>query len=59
MHLIPSRLSSLLMQVQTSFQLFGYPGLAILCFIAAAGGGAWLVLSILIKDHKDKKKPRP
>jgi predicted unusual protein kinase regulating ubiquinone biosynthesis (AarF/ABC1/UbiB family) len=51
--------AALLMQVQTSFQIFGYPGLAILCFIAAASGGAWLVLSILIKDHKDKKKRRP
>jgi predicted unusual protein kinase regulating ubiquinone biosynthesis (AarF/ABC1/UbiB family) len=48
--------ASLLMRVQTSFQLFGYPGLAILCFVAAAAGGFWLVLSIFIQDYKDKKK---
>ena len=48
--------ASLLMRVQTSFTLFGYPGLAILCFLAAAAGGFWLVLSIFIQDYKDKKK---
>jgi len=48
--------ASLLMRVQTSFQLFGYPGLAILCFIFAAAGGFWLVLNIFIQDYKDKKK---
>jgi len=29
-----------------------------LCFMLAAAGGLWLVLSIVIKDHKDKKKTR-
>ena len=29
--------AALLMRVPTSFQLFGYPGLAIICFLAAAG----------------------
>jgi ubiquinone biosynthesis protein len=48
--------ASLLMRVQTSFELFGYPGLAILCFIAAAAGGFWLVLNIFIQDYRDKKK---
>ncbi len=48
--------ASLLMRVETSFQLFGYPGLAILCFIIAAAGGFWLVLGIFIQDYKDKKK---
>ena len=50
--------AALLMQVKTSFELFGYPGLAILCFIAAAGVGFWLVLSILIGDRKSKKRRR-
>lgn len=43
--------AALMMQVETSFTLLGYPGLAILCFAAAAGGGFWLVGSILWSDH--------
>jgi predicted unusual protein kinase regulating ubiquinone biosynthesis (AarF/ABC1/UbiB family) len=49
--------ASQLMQVQTSFHLFGYPGLAILCFLAAAAGGFWLLISIFVQDHKGRKKP--
>ena len=48
--------ASLLMRVQTRFQLFGYPGLAILCFIAAAAGGFWLVINIFIHDYRSRKK---
>lgn len=47
--------AALLMQVKTSFHIFGYPGIAILCFLAAAGGGITLVLNILWKDHKSKR----
>jgi predicted unusual protein kinase regulating ubiquinone biosynthesis (AarF/ABC1/UbiB family) len=47
--------AALLMRVQTDFQIFGYPGLAMLCFIAAGGGGFLLVLSILWQDHKSKR----
>jgi ubiquinone biosynthesis protein len=50
--------ASLLMQVNTSFQLFGYPGIAMLFFLFAGGGGLWLVFSSLIRDHKDRKKAR-
>jgi ubiquinone biosynthesis protein len=48
--------ASLLMRVDTPFRLFGYPGLAILCFIAAAGGGFWLITSIFVQDYKSRKK---
>jgi ubiquinone biosynthesis protein len=48
--------ASLLMQVETSFRILGYPGLAILCFLAAAVGGFWLVLTVFIHDHKARKK---
>jgi ubiquinone biosynthesis protein len=48
--------ASLLMRVETSFRLFGYPGLAMLCFIAAGGGGFWLVTSIFVQDYKTRKK---
>ena len=50
--------ASLLMKVETRFRLFGYPGLAILCFLGAAAGGFWLVLNIFLQDYKDKKNIR-
>jgi len=46
--------AALLMRVQTNFTLFGYPGLAMLCFIIAGGGGLWLVVNILLTDHRSK-----
>jgi predicted unusual protein kinase regulating ubiquinone biosynthesis (AarF/ABC1/UbiB family) len=48
--------ASILMQIQTSFRIFGYPGLAILCFLAAAVGGFWLVFNIFVQDQKGRKK---
>jgi ubiquinone biosynthesis protein len=48
--------ASLLMKVQTSFQLFGYPGLAMLLFLFSAAGGFWLVASIFRQDYKSRKK---
>ena len=47
--------ASLLMHVQTSFQIFGYPGLAMVCFLAAASGGFWLVASVFIQDQRKRK----
>lgn len=50
--------AGLLARVESAFQLFGYPGLAILCFIAAAAGSFWLVTSIFVKDYKSRgEKP--
>jgi predicted unusual protein kinase regulating ubiquinone biosynthesis (AarF/ABC1/UbiB family) len=49
--------AALLMHVPTHFELFGYPGFAILCFIAAAGGGCWLLFNIFAHDQKSPKKP--
>jgi len=48
--------AALLMRVETTFRLFGYPGLAILCFIAAAAGGCWLLVAIFVQDRKKRKK---
>jgi hypothetical protein len=48
----------MLMQVETDFRILGYPGLAMLCFLAAAGGGFVLVFNILSHDYRPKKKPR-
>ena len=50
--------AALLMQVDTSFRILGYPGLAMLCFIAAATGGFWLVVSIFINDQRHRRKMR-
>jgi ubiquinone biosynthesis protein len=53
--------AAMLMRVETQFRILGYPGLAMLCFVAAAGGGLTLVWSILRSDiHRDEKpKKRP
>lgn len=48
--------ASLLMRVETTFHLFGYPGLGILCFLAAAAGSFWLVISIFVSDYRSRKK---
>jgi hypothetical protein len=43
-----------LMQVQTTFRIAGYPGLAIILFLAAAAGGAALVIDIFLADRKHR-----
>jgi hypothetical protein len=48
--------ASLLMQVETTFRVFGYPGLAMICFLVAGGLGFRLVIGILFQDHRSKKK---
>jgi predicted unusual protein kinase regulating ubiquinone biosynthesis (AarF/ABC1/UbiB family) len=50
--------AALMMRVSSSFQIFGYPGIAMICFLVALGGSGWLVLGILWKDYKDKHKPK-
>jgi hypothetical protein len=50
--------AALLMHIETRFRLFGYPGLAMVCFLGAAAGGLWLVLSVLWQDHKSKQRVR-
>ena len=44
--------ASLLMRVDTTWRLLGYPGLAILCFLAAAAGGVWLLVNIVVQDRR-------
>jgi predicted unusual protein kinase regulating ubiquinone biosynthesis (AarF/ABC1/UbiB family) len=48
--------AAMLMRVETSFKLFGYPGLAMLFFLAAAGGGLWLVFDILSSDRPPHRR---
>ena len=47
--------AALLMRVETSFRLFGYPGFAILCFLGVGGGSLFLIVRILMHDHHSKK----
>jgi predicted unusual protein kinase regulating ubiquinone biosynthesis (AarF/ABC1/UbiB family) len=42
--------AAMLMQVETRFTILGYPGLAMLLFLAAAGGGFWMAWTILAGD---------
>jgi predicted unusual protein kinase regulating ubiquinone biosynthesis (AarF/ABC1/UbiB family) len=42
--------AAMLMQVRTEFTIFGYPGLAIVLFLAAGGGGLWMAWTILAGD---------
>lgn len=47
--------AALLMRVQTDFQLLGYPGFAMMCFIAAALGGVVLLVNIFLQDRASRK----
>ena len=50
--------ASLLMRVETTFRIFGYPGFAILLFVLAAGGGIFLIITISVRDRTRKQKPK-
>jgi predicted unusual protein kinase regulating ubiquinone biosynthesis (AarF/ABC1/UbiB family) len=51
--------AALMMDVPTSFTLFGYPGIAMLLFLGAAAGGVALAISILASDITSKRAARP
>jgi ubiquinone biosynthesis protein len=48
--------AALLMRVETTFKIFGYPGLAIICFLAAVAGGVMLVVNIVFYDETQENK---
>jgi ubiquinone biosynthesis protein len=50
--------AALMMRISSPFQIFGYPGIAMICFLVALAGSAWLVVGILWKDWKDNRKHR-
>jgi ubiquinone biosynthesis protein len=47
--------AAMLMRIETSFRIFGYPGLAMLLFLAAAGGGCALLIDILWNDERSRR----
>ena len=48
--------AALIMQVPTTFRLFGYPGLAMILFCVAAGAGAMLAAQIINHDRTVRPK---
>ena len=48
--------AALLMRVETTFRILGYPGLAMLLFLAAVVGGVLLVLNIVMHDEHSGRK---
>ena len=50
--------AALLMRVETSATLFGYPAVAIVCFLAAAGGALALLVSIIRSDGRARSRHR-
>jgi predicted unusual protein kinase regulating ubiquinone biosynthesis (AarF/ABC1/UbiB family) len=50
--------AAMLMRVETSVRLLGYPALAIVCFLLAAGFGVALLGSIVISDRRTARGRR-
>lgn len=50
--------AALIMRIDTSAQLFGYPALAIVLFLVAAGFGLWLLVSIQLSDLPQRRHRR-
>jgi predicted unusual protein kinase regulating ubiquinone biosynthesis (AarF/ABC1/UbiB family) len=48
--------AAMLMRVETSWRIFGYPGLAMILFMLAAAAGMVLAFSIVFYDEKRRKK---
>jgi hypothetical protein len=48
--------AALMMDVQTSFKILGYPGIAMTFFIFAGLVGAYLIITILFYDQPNKKR---
>jgi predicted unusual protein kinase regulating ubiquinone biosynthesis (AarF/ABC1/UbiB family) len=50
--------AALMMQIPTESRIFGYPSVAMVCFALAAGGGAALLLSVLLADRRIARTAR-
>lgn len=49
--------AAMLMRVETSFKILGYPGFAMIFFLLAAITGIAMVITIVMTDVKARKKP--
>jgi len=50
--------AAMLMRIDTKSKLFGYPSIAIVCFMAAALAGVWLILSSVMHDLPQRRRRR-
>jgi uncharacterized membrane protein len=50
--------AAMLMRVDTKSKLFGYPSLAIVCFLAAAIAGVWLIINTVMHDLPQRRRHR-
>ena len=50
--------AAMLTRVQTDVKLFGYPAVAIVCFLLASLGGSALLWSIAVGDRRDRQRHR-
>jgi ubiquinone biosynthesis protein len=47
--------AAMLMRVETTFRIMGYPALAMVFFLAAAFGAAWMAYGIIRSDHHSRR----
>ena len=50
--------SSLIMRVPARFHLFGYPIIAMMGYLIAAGAAVYLIVSTLVRDHRDEERAK-
>jgi hypothetical protein len=50
--------AAMLMRIETSSELFGYPTIAIVCFLTAAFAGVWLFLNSVLYDLPQRRRRR-
>jgi predicted unusual protein kinase regulating ubiquinone biosynthesis (AarF/ABC1/UbiB family) len=48
--------AAMMMRIETTFRIMGYPGLAMLLFILAATGAGYLAVQILLHDRAPKRR---
>lgn len=48
--------AAMLMRVETEFQVFGYPGFAMICFFVAATGAVILVAQAILFDRRSSRR---
>ena len=50
--------AAMLMRINTSSKLLGYPAVAIVCFFSATAAGVWLIVNSLLHDLPQRRRRR-